>query len=115
MAWTTGLLLIQSKQIKILLQFYLNLNAILEKKNFLRKEAPPRDEMVYNIKEKPFKAALRKGKYKLLWGSLSQKVLFVFLYSFTSLKTKVKIVYKGKALTNSKMPKCPRAIWHLFL
>ena len=68
----------------------------LRKINVFRKEAPPRDEMVYNIKEKPFKAALRKGKYKLLWGSLSQKVLFVFLYSFTSLKKKVKIVYKGK-------------------
>jgi len=33
----------------------------------------PRTELVYNIKEKPFKAALRRGKYKLLWGALSKK------------------------------------------
>ena len=34
----------------------------------------PRTELVYNIKEKPFKAAFRRGKYKLLWGALSKKV-----------------------------------------
>ena len=27
-----------------------------------------RNEVVYNIEEEPFRAALRYGKYKLLWG-----------------------------------------------
>ena len=33
----------------------------------------PRDEVVYNIKEKPFMAALRLGDYKIIWGSRTQK------------------------------------------
>jgi len=32
-----------------------------------------RDEIVYNIKESPFMAALRFGKYKLIWGSRTEK------------------------------------------
>ena len=34
---------------------------------------PPREEVVYNIKEKPFMAALRLGDYKIIWGSRTQK------------------------------------------
>jgi len=33
----------------------------------------PRDEIVYNIKEKPFMAAIRIGDYKLIWGSRTEK------------------------------------------
>ena len=33
----------------------------------------PREEVVYNIKEKPFMAALRLGDYKIIWGSRTQK------------------------------------------
>jgi len=33
----------------------------------------PREEIVYNIKEKPFMAAIRIGDYKLLWGSRTVK------------------------------------------
>ena len=33
----------------------------------------PRDEIVYNIKEKPFMAAIRVGDYKLVWGSRTDK------------------------------------------
>ena len=33
----------------------------------------PREELVYNIKEKPFMAALRLGDYKIIWGSRTQK------------------------------------------
>ena len=33
----------------------------------------PREEVVYNIKEKPFMAALRLGEYKIIWGSRTQK------------------------------------------
>ena len=34
---------------------------------------PPREEVIYNIKEKPFMAALRLGDYKIIWGSRTQK------------------------------------------
>jgi len=33
----------------------------------------PREEVVYNIKEKPFMAALRIGEYKMIWGSRTEK------------------------------------------
>jgi len=46
---------------------------------FFRNETAPREEMVYNIKEKPFKTAIRLGKYKLLWGNLSPKVSSLLL------------------------------------
>jgi len=36
----------------------------------------PRNEIVYNIKEKPFMAAIRIGDYKLLWGSRTEKDLW---------------------------------------
>jgi hypothetical protein len=39
-----------------------------------RTEAP-RQEMVYNIKEKPFIASIRQGKYKIIWGSKTSKVI----------------------------------------
>ena len=34
---------------------------------------PPREEVIYNIKEKPFMAAIRLGDYKIIWGSRTQK------------------------------------------
>ena len=33
----------------------------------------PREEVVVNIKEKPFMAALRLGDYKIIWGSRTEK------------------------------------------
>ena len=33
----------------------------------------PREEVVVNIKEKPFMAALRLGDYKMIWGSRTEK------------------------------------------
>ena len=33
----------------------------------------PRDEIVYNVKEKPFMAAIRVGDYKMIWGSRTQR------------------------------------------
>merc|ERR1711997_465875 len=38
----------------------------------LNKE-PVRDQVVYNIKEKPFMGAIRVGDYKLLWSSRTNK------------------------------------------
>ena len=36
-------------------------------------DVQPRQELVYNIKEKPFMAALRVGEYKMIWGSRTTK------------------------------------------
>ena len=33
----------------------------------------PREEVVYNVKEKPFMAAIRVGDYKMIWGSRTTK------------------------------------------
>jgi len=38
-----------------------------------RTSSQPREEVVYNIKEKPFMAAIRVGNYKLIWGSRTEK------------------------------------------
>ena len=44
---------------------------------FAYRRDAPRQEMVYNIKEKPFIASIRVGSHKLIWGSKTSKVCLV--------------------------------------